>query len=124
MKKSVNKINYHGSLFYGKIEDHIKMHICNIYKFYKEELSVNIRACQQQSNRVDCGVYTVVNAFHLLSGVNISAKRICEDQMRPRLLKYLKSGYFNEFHLVKLDEKAVHCEETRLNLMYFAIRFP
>ena len=95
-----------------------------MYKFYKEELSVNIRACQQQSNRVDCGIYTVVNAFHLLSGVNTSAKRICEDQMRPRLLKCLKSGYFNEFHLVKPAEKAVHFEKSRLNLMYFAIRFP
>ena len=59
------------------------MKIYNIYKFFEEELSVNVQACQQQSNRVRCGVYTVTNAFHLLSGVNISAKRIYEDQMRP-----------------------------------------
>ena len=50
----------------------------------KEEHSVNVQACQQQSNRVDCGVYTVVNAFRLVSGVNISAKRIFEDQSRRK----------------------------------------
>ena len=53
-------------------------------KFFEEELSVNVQACQQQSHRVDCGFYTVVNAFHLVSGVNISAKRICEDQSRRK----------------------------------------
>ena len=87
-----------------------------------EYTSVNIRACQQQSNSLGCGVYTVKNAFHLLSGVNMSAKRIYEDQMRPHLLKCLKSGQFNEFLSSKLDEKAVHCQEKRSNLMYFAIK--
>ena len=82
---------------------------------------MNVQACQQQSNRVDCGVYTVANAFHLLSEVNISAKRIYEDQMRPHLLKCLKSGHFNEFSLSKPDKKVVYCQQKRLNLMYFAI---
>ena len=82
---------------------------------------MNVQACQQQSNRVDWGVYTVANAFHLLSGVNISSKRNYEDQMRPRLLKCLKSGHFNEFSSSKPDEKAVYCQQKRLNLMYFAI---
>ena len=82
---------------------------------------MNVQACQQQSNRVDWGVYTVANAFHLLSGVNISSKRIYKDQMRPRLLKCLKSGHFNEFSSSKPDEKAVYCQQKRLNLMYFAI---
>ena len=45
-------------------------------KCFEEELSVNVRACQQQSNDVDCGVYTVANVFNLLSGINISVKRI------------------------------------------------
>ena len=75
-------------MFHGKIKDHVKMQIC---KFF-EELSVDFQACQQQSNDVDCGVYAVANAFNLPSGVNISAKKICEDQMRPHLLKCHKSG--------------------------------
>ena len=90
-------------------------------KFFEEKLSVNVRACQQQSNGVDCGVYTVANAFHLLLGVNISAKKICEDQIRPHLLKCHKSGDYNEFSLSKPDEKVAHCQEKRLNLLYFAI---
>ena len=39
----------------------------------------------------------MANAFHLLTGVNVRAKRIREDEMIPHLLKYLKSGHFNEF---------------------------
>ena len=54
-----NETNYYDSLFYGKIKGHVKMQACNIYKFLEEELSVNVRACQQQSNRIDCGAYTV-----------------------------------------------------------------
>ena len=90
-------------------------------KFFEEKLSANVRACQQLLNNVDCGVYTVTNAFHLLSGVNISAKKICGDQIRPHLLTCHKSGDFNEFSSNKPDDKAAHCQEKRLNLMYFAI---
>ena len=82
-----NEINCYESLLHEKIKDHVKMQICNMYKFFEEELSVNVRACQQQSNRVDCGVSTLENAFYLLPEVNISRKRICEYQMRSHLLK-------------------------------------
>ena len=44
-----NETNYDDSLFYGKIKGHVKMQACNIYKFFEEELSVNVRVCQQQS---------------------------------------------------------------------------
>ena len=99
-------------------KDHVKM--CKICKFF-EELSVNIRACQQQSNGVECRVSAVPNAFHLLSEVNISAKKICKDQFIPHLLKRHKSREFNELSPSKPDEKAAHCQEKRLNLIYFAI---
>ena len=72
-------------------------------------------------HHVNCGVYTVATAFHLQSGVNISAKGICEDEMRPHLLKCLKSGHSNEFSSSKPDKKAIHCQEEQSNLMYFAI---
>ena len=98
------------------------MQICKLCKFFEEERSVNVRMCQQQSDGVDCGVYTVANAFHLLSGVNISTKKICEDQMRPHLLKFHKSRDFNEFSSSKPDKKAAHGQEKRLNLMYFDIQ--
>ena len=44
------------------------MQICDMYKFSEEGLSLDVRGCQQQSNRVDCGDYAVANAFHLLFG--------------------------------------------------------
>ena len=108
-------------MFHGKIKDHVKMKICKICKFFEEKLSVNVRACQQQLNGVDCGVYTVANTFLLLSRVNRTLKKICKDQIRPHLLKCHKSGDFNEFALSKPDEKAARCQEKRFNLMYFAI---
>ena len=86
-ENGVDEMKHYDSLFHEKIKDHVKMKICNMYKFFEEKLSVNVRVCQQQSNHVGCGVYTVENKFHLLSEVNISTKRICKDQMRSRLLK-------------------------------------
>ena len=81
---------------------------------------MNVPACQQQLNVAYCRVYAVTNVSHLLSWVNIKAKRICEDEIRPHLLTCLKSGRFNEFPSSKPDKKIVHCEEkNRLNLMYF-----
>ena len=41
--------------------------------------------------------------------------------MRPHLLKCLKSGHCNEFSSSKLDKKALHCQEKRLNLMWLTI---
>ena len=72
---------------------------------------MDVRACQQQLNVAYCGVYAVANVFHLLSGVNIKAKKICEDEIRPHLLTCLKSGHFNEFPSSKPDEKIVYCQE-------------
>ena len=41
--------------------------------------------------------------------------------MRPHLLKCVTSGHVNEFSSSKPDKKAVHCQEKRLNFMYFPI---
>ena len=71
-----NEKNYYDSLFRGKTKDHAKMQICKTFKFFEEKLCVNVRASQQQLNGVDCGVYNVANAFHLLLGVHITVKKI------------------------------------------------
>ena len=99
-------------MFHDKIKDHVKMQICKMCKFFEEKLSVNVRACQQQLNVVDCWVYTVANVFHLLLGVNISAKKICNDQIRPHLLKCHRFGDFNEFSLNKPDERSTLPRKT------------
>ena len=81
-----------------------------------------IRACQQKSNRVDCRVYTVANIFHLLSwvNVNISVKRIYEDQIRPHLSTCRKSGHSNEFPSSKPGEKVRHCQKKPIKCDVFA----
>ena len=68
---SKDEMNYYDSLFHGKIRDHVKMKICNIFKCSGKELTVNVKACQQQTNGADCGVFPVANLFHILTGADI-----------------------------------------------------
>ena len=58
---SKDEMNYYDRLFHGKIRDHVKMQICNIFKCSGKELAVNMKAFQQQTNVVDCGVFVVAN---------------------------------------------------------------
>ena len=73
-----NEIIYYDSLYNGKIKDHMKMQVRNLYKCPKDEVVIKVRVCQQQTNAVDCGVYAVANAFSLLSNVDISLRRVKE----------------------------------------------
>ena len=94
---SKDEINYYDSLFHGKIRDHVKMQICSIFKCSGNELTVNVKACQQQTNGADCGVFAVANLFHILTGADIGRTKIQEDKMRNHLLQFIKSGHFKEF---------------------------
>ena len=38
-----------------------------------------------------------IMGIYLLSWVNMSLRKIYEDQIRPHLLTCIKSGHFNEF---------------------------
>ena len=60
---SKDEIDYCDSLFHGKIRDHVKMLICNIFKCSGKELTVNVKACQQQANGIDCRVFAAVKMF-------------------------------------------------------------
>ena len=75
-------IEYYDSLFHGRIRDHVKLQICNIYKSENSLLQINIRSCRQQTNGVDCGIYAVANAFYILSGTDVSNIKIDENRMR------------------------------------------
>ena len=118
------KTNYCNSLFHGRIKGHVKRQICNMCKFFEEELSLNFRACQQQWNGVDCRIFIVANAFHLLSGLNLSVKRISEDQIRPHLLTCLKPENFKEILSSEGREKVVHCQEKKRLNVICNCRFP
>ena len=82
-----NKVNYYDSLFHGKIKDHIKMHVCNLYKCPEDEVVIKVRICQQKTNAVDCGVYAVANAFYILTNVDISSRHLKESAMRNHFLQ-------------------------------------
>ena len=91
---SKDEIDYYDSLFHGKIGNDVKMQICIIFKCSSKELTVNIKACQQQINGVDCGVFAVANMFHILTAVDIGRTKIREDKMKDHLLQCIKSGHF------------------------------
>ena len=52
------------------------MQICNIFKCSGKELTVDVKACQQQTNYIDRGVFTVGNMFHILTGSDIGRTKI------------------------------------------------
>ena len=54
---SKNELYYYDSLFHDKISKNVKMQICSIFKCCGKELTVNVKACQQQTNAVDCRVF-------------------------------------------------------------------
>ena len=43
-------IDYYDSLLNGRIKDHTKIQISNLYKSDNSPLQINIRSCQQQTN--------------------------------------------------------------------------
>ena len=121
---SMDEMNYYDSLFHGKIRDHVKMQIFNIFKCIGKELTVNVKACQQQTNGVDCGVFAVANLFHILTGADIGRTKIREDKMRDHLLQCIKSGHFKEFE--KSDSSdIVFCKIKKIKIQIFCYcRFP
>ena len=56
-------IDYYDRLFHGRIRHHNKIQIFNLYNLDNSQLKINIPSCHQQTNGVDCGMYTVANAF-------------------------------------------------------------
>ena len=90
-------INYCDSLFHGKIKDHIKMQVCNLYKCPKDEVVIKVCICKQQTNTVDYGIYAVAKTFYILSNVDISSRGLKESAIQEHLLQCIKVGNFVEF---------------------------
>ena len=95
----------------------LKIKFATSYKFFEEEISVEFGACQQQSNDVGCRFYSVANVFHSPSEIHISTKITCEDQVRPHLLKCIKSG---QLTLSKPEEKELHYHENLIKFDEFS----
>ena len=98
----------------------MKMQIRNIFKCSAKELMVNVKACQQQTNDLDCGVFAVANLFHILTGADIGRTKIREDKMKDHLLQCIKSGYFKEFQ--KSDSgDIVFCKIKKIKIQVFLL---
>ena len=65
--------------------------------YYDSLLQINIRSCQQQTNGVDCGIYTVANAFYISSGTDMSNIKNDENRMKSHFLQCLELGRFELF---------------------------
>ena len=95
--------------------DHVKMQICNNFKCSGKELTVDVKACQQQTNGADCGVFAVGKLFHILAGADIGRKKFQEYKMRDHLLQYIKSEISD----------IVFCKIKKIKIQIFCYcRFP
>ena len=100
------------------------MQICNIFKCSGKELTVNVKACQQQTNGDDCGVFAVTNLFHILAGADIDRTKIRGDKMRDHLLQCIRSGHFKEFDKSNISD-IVFCKIKKIKIQIFCYcRFP
>ena len=108
-------IDYFDSHFHGRIKDHVKLQICNLYKSGNDNITVNVRMCQQQSNGVDCGLYAVYNAYSLLKGEDISSQKIDERKLRSHFLQCVGNGRFSQPPIT------VYCDEKIINVETFCV---
>ena len=95
----------------------LKFKFATSYKIFEEEHSVEFETCRQQSNDVDCRFYSEANIFHSPSAIHISTKITCEDQVRPHLLKCIKSG---QFTFSKPEQKELHYHENLIKFDEFS----
>ena len=65
-------------------------------------LQIKIRSCQHQTGG-DCGIYTVTNAFYILSGNDMSNTKIDERRMRAHFLQCLELGTFKPLLCFRLE---------------------
>ena len=114
-------VDLYDSWFHAKVKDHIKLQICNIYKSKSFELKINVRSCQQQTNGLDCGIYSVINAYYLLSGIDISNLRIDETNIRELFLNCMNREKFEHFPESGKDAKTIFSPEKVIIVETFCL---
>eukprot|EP00794_Sanderia_malayensis_P013552 gene13552-14952_t len=78
---------YMDSLFQGRIPQKIAQQIANLLKSEEDVITVNILPVQQQSNSVDCGVYSIAFVRAILGGnTNLDGVNFDHVKMRTHLL--------------------------------------
>ncbi|XP_065657444.1 uncharacterized protein LOC136082351 [Hydra vulgaris] len=99
----VDTIYYYDSLFHGKVNDHVKKQICNIYKTKGKILTVQILKCQQQINGVDCGVFAIANAFNILNKTDVGTLSLDRNKIRSHFLECIGNRNFAPFPLSQAE---------------------
>ena len=91
-------INLMGSLFKGRVPDHSKQQISALLNYRNKNIKINVLPVQQQTNGVDCGLFTLEFCFEiLLSNSNPVGIYFQEDKLRPHLLHCLAADKITEF---------------------------
>lgn len=118
------EINYYDSLYCERIKPHVQKQIATLLHEELDHIKIHIKASQQQSNRVDCGVFAISSATNLLYGKDPSKVNIRESLMRGHLASCLLSGVISPFP--EESEKTVSrcCEHTKIIWLYCLCRLP
>lgn len=86
------EINYYDSLFHHRIKKHVKKQISCLMRCSRESITVNVIPVQQQSNGVDCGIFSIAYASAILNGRNPSIITFDRSKFRSHLQEcYVKS---------------------------------
>ena len=86
------------SLFKGRVPDHSKQQISALLSYRNKNIKINVLPVQQQTNGVDCGLFTLEFCFEiLLRNSNPVGIYFQEDKLRPHLLHCLAADKITEF---------------------------
>ena len=70
-------------------------------------MKVNVNACQQQTNVVDCGVFAIANMFHILAGADIGRTKIFVEDF-AQVWETLFNDYFGmNFSRINFQEATI-----------------
>ena len=85
------------SLFSGTITQKVKQQICQIMKCPSDTIKVKIASVQQQSNGIDCGVFSIAFVQSILLGDDISLISYDQVRLRSHLLQCLLRNKLSPF---------------------------
>ena len=94
------EISFYDSLSNGNIPRIFLHQICNIIQPATNKISVKVQLVQQQSNQVDCGVFSIAFAVTLALGDNPALVTYEQTSLRFHLNRCLKLGKFFPYPVI------------------------
>ena len=94
------EIRFYDSLSNGNILRVFLHQICDITQTATNTISVKVQSIQQQSNQVDCGVFSIAFAVTLPLGDNPALVTYKQTSLRFQLNKCLKLDKFSPYPLI------------------------